>query len=691
MHILKEIREKGEEGNMTKFKNFFIIFVVFIFALAAVSVISSKTNDYARITALDYQAVVVDEEGSDGKVIITERLTFDIHAASSDNLFWELWRDLPEEYVDGVKVEYNVLSVKQILDDGSSLTYGESDELYWWDSDYTDISGRKGPGKWFHSKGPYDGTYNFECLLFYVDGLYRETVVFEIQYEMLNASLRYNDSSELYLSLYYGDSINYLNSVKGQILFPEDKMPESGNYDAYTYGTNAHEFPFTESDTLNPGYHTFSFELDKTQLNFRPYNQYIEFALISHGDDKHIFTQHASYNSYYDTDMLDAIEKAQTEYEQLPRVAFKNKSIVLAVSIAATLAIMLLALFINHRTKKKYTLFKPAMEIDYFRDIPSDLDANFARKLVFCKHNTKDNDLGDGYSAAMLSLVYKDYLELVQINASKNWDAGNIRIVIKQAQPDAEPRPALSQVEERYYNLILRHSGGTDVTFTQFQNKVSQDYEYTNSFVSGVKSAINRIGISEGYFQKANYKAPKNAMFGWEIAFIILGILIMVIGNLSIYQTRLDLAFGSYFILGSGFILSAFYLIWVSRKYLLLTQFGQDEYAKWRGLYNFLNSETLMNERGVVELVIWEQYLIYATAFGISDKVIKALKIRCPEEIMSNSRILYSPVFRSRSFYSSSRTSFRSSTRAASFTSRSGGHGGYGGGGRGGGGGGGGH
>ena len=93
--------------------------------------------DYARITDVDYKAVLVDEPGSNGKVVITERLTFDIHAASKNNLFWELWRDLPESYIDGVKVDYQVNSVKQILDDGSEIIYDESPKLYWDDSDYT--------------------------------------------------------------------------------------------------------------------------------------------------------------------------------------------------------------------------------------------------------------------------------------------------------------------------------------------------------------------------------------------------------------------------------------------------------------------------------------------------------------------------------------------------------------------------
>ena len=98
-----------------------------------------------------------------------------------------------------------------------------------------------------------------------------------------------------------------------------------------------------------------------------------------------------------------------------------------------------------------------------------------------------------------------------------------------------------------------------------------------------------------------------------------------------------------------------------------------------------------MVERGVKDLVIWEKYLIYATAFGISHKVIKALKMVFPKEVIQNSTLYYSSqVTRNNSFYNYSR-SLSSSTKTATYTSKSGGHAGYGSSGRGGGGGGGGH
>jgi uncharacterized membrane protein len=677
--------------------------------------------DYARITDVDYTAVVVDEPGSDGKVIITERLTFDVYAASENNLFWELWRALPEEYIDGVKVEYKVNSVKQVFEDQYDITYSESPKLYWDDSDYTKAAAFRGlgPGKWYHSKGPYDESRRqYECVLIYVNGLYRETVVFEIEYEMYNAALRYSDSSELYVSLYSEGTINYLKSFSGQFLIPEEKMPREGNYYAHAYGTNSHVFPFRESKTVNPGYHTFSFKLNNMQLKFKPYNEYIEFALVSYGEDKHIFTQHASKNDYYNDDVLAELREEQAKYEELPEKWSVIKAITCTLFLVGAFLTMQFTYWGNKKKIAKQVLYKPSMQMDYFREIPSELDPNFAAALVFCKHKLS-NKIENGYSAVMLSLVHKGYIELEKIQADQDWSFSNTKIMVKRKpmapltvnnelpeniqgqitqkqiiheqiiheQLGANIKP-LTPTEEQYFNLILRHSNGIEISLSSFQEKISDDYENTNSFVKGIKSAIINIGVSQGYFQKADYKGPKKEMFRWSIALGIIGVLLATAGNLISSRTRLDLAFGGFYILGAGFIVSAFYLYLESKKYILLTQFGEDEYAKWRGLYNFLSSETLMSERTVVELVLWEQYLIYATAFGISEKVINAINIRCPNR--NESPILRNHYNRPMLFYFSSR-SFRIATRTASFTARTGGFGGYGGGGRGGGGGGGGH
>jgi uncharacterized membrane protein len=607
------------------------------------------------------------------------------------------------------------------MPDGSYIEYEESPKLYWDDDDFINTAAGFGPGKWYHSKGPYnENARQYECVLFYVNGLYRETVVFEIEYEMNNAALRYGDSSELYIALYSGETVKYLENFHGQVLVPLDKMPSAGNYEAYTCGTNANSFPFTESTTTNPGFHTFSFTLDEKQLKFRPYNQYIEFVLISFGADKHKFTQYASHNAYYEADILGELRYEMNKYQAESALWRNYKLVTLVGLLVATFLLTLLAQGIVKGIKKKYSFYESVQDIEFYRDIPSDLDPCFVGELALCK-GPKAYKVADGMAAAMLSLIHKGYIGLERIKLEKDWKQNNIKIVMKQVPPPSQPQPLyqfqpdgtaalpietvsdgaapeqpqphlgwplLSPTETIYLDLIRRHIRGEEIEMNLFQKKVGSDYDYTASFLDGITGAVTTIGVKQGYLQKHDYKKPRRNVREWLGFYVVFGILLTVLGNLVSYQTRLDLAFGGFFILGLGCLANAAYLEIQARKLLLFTQLGADEYAKWRGLYNFLNSETIINERTHVEVVIWEKYLIYATAFGIADKVLKALQVRCPEA--HTSPVLRNPYVCSAAFYAGAR-SFSSSARTASYASGSGGHGGYGGGGRGGGGGGGGH
>ena len=89
---------------------------------------------------------------------------------------------------------------------------------------------------------------------------------------------------------------------------------------------------------------------------------------------------------------------------------------------------------------------------------------------------------------------------------------------------------------------------------------------------------------------------------------------------------------------------------------------------------------SLLKEKDVPDLVLWEKFLVYATAFGISEKVIEQLKIVYPDydnmdySIYPNMYILMHMNFAS-SFNSVS------NSMSSAFSSGSGGGGGFSGGG----------
>ena len=78
------------------------------------------------------------------------------------------------------------------------------------------------------------------------------------------------------MQIYNGETTKFLKSFKAEVLIPYELMPEVGNYYARAYGTNSHVIDYHESDNKNPGFHTFWFNLDKNDLKFGNYNDFIE-------------------------------------------------------------------------------------------------------------------------------------------------------------------------------------------------------------------------------------------------------------------------------------------------------------------------------------------------------------------------------------------------------------------------------
>ena len=75
------------------------------------------------------------------------------------------------------------------------------------------------------------------------------------------------------------------------------------------------------------------------------------------------------------------------------------------------------------------------------------------------------------------------------------------------------------------------------------------------------------------------------------------------------------------------------------------------------GLKRYMSEFSLMKEKEVPELVLWEKYLVYATVFGISEKVLKQLKVVYPqmldENYMNSNGYTYLYLMNSRNFRNS--------------------------------------
>lgn len=74
-------------------------------------------------------------------------------------------------------------------------------------------------------------------------------------------------------------------------------------------------------------------------------------------------------------------------------------------------------------------------------------------------------------------------------------------------------------------------------------------------------------------------------------------------------------------ILGT-FIIVIFNIIILNKTKLhVFTEYGKIEYAKTEGLKKYIQDYSLMEERELDSVIVWDEYLAYSVAFGISNKV----------------------------------------------------------------------
>lgn len=106
-------------------------------------------------------------------------------------------------------------------------------------------------------------------------------------------------------------------------------------------------------------------------------------------------------------------------------------------------------------------------------------------------------------------------------------------------------------------------------------------------------------------------------------------------GPIFFFVSLIVLAFiGNFFLLSFLFVLFNLIILvfvfglFLSKTSLLIKYKGNfyKEYREWQSFKKWLNGSPAMKESGSKAVILWEKYLVYATALGISKKILKELK-----------------------------------------------------------------
>ena len=179
----------------------------------------------------------------------------------------------------------------------------------------------------------------------------------------------------------------------------------------------------------------------------------------------------------------------------------------------------------------------------------------------------------------------------------------------------------IEKEEKDVLAYIRRAASGVNILmlkrFKQY-GKMNKTASY-NLWISILRTAKKR-NIENGKFDLNKANKKKN-FIGFNIAFSIIILLSIIFYHISSATALL-------------IVMAGISIVFSSIAITRLHGFSQeaiDEQEKLKGLKHFIEDFSLLDEKSIPDLDMWEEYLVYATIFGISEKVIENLKLKFPQ------------------------------------------------------------
>lgn len=602
-------------------KNKKIIFIL-IFAIIILLGLTTKSNASLYLNNLDFYA----EIDTNGNMNVTE--TWNIRISNTNTLYKTF--ELNENKYSGIT---NV----QVSEVGRG-DFTETDEwAYHLTKDYY-FGGINDDGKFEISFGV---------------GLDDSTATntYKISYTVVDAIKKYDDCAELYWQFLGSDAAVDASKITGTIKLPSEADSKE---DIRVWG---------HVETLNGEIYVTSTDTVEFSLDNYISGNYVEVRIAM--PSEMIETAERTYNK----NVLPSIIEEETEWANEANARRerkqRNEKIIKTVIIAV---MVIIGIILLRQTVKYIKIFKntkkliPTEKYEYFREKP-DKNSTPADALFLYNNgvNAASTAFGNVFSATLLNLSLKGYFK---ITVEQN-EKGKKETLIYETKKDIED---LQYEEERIARFVKNAIDSKEkITIKELQ-------KYIRNHASSVSSLIEKTGIETKNKNKMteNFDEEKSKEKSKYI-----GIAIVYFAVAMFCITFLPVVI--------LLIINAILALMINGKLSNLTQKGIDEREKWKGLKKYMEDFSLLNEKEIPALEVWEEYLVYATVFGIADKVIKQLKMVYPQiDEMDDFNTASYIYLMSHTNFNSSFSKAINSSISSTMSSGSGGGGGFSGGGGGG-------
>lgn len=619
-----------------------LVSICFMFLFIILATIKSNASSNLHLNELAFDASI----NTDGSMNVTE--TWDIEIEETNTLFKTFKTDM-SKYSDITNVQVSEIT------NGSARNFTKINTLMYHvtkDSYYGMIND--------------DGNFEIAWGVGLDDS--SATKKYQISYTVEDAIAKYNDYAELYWQFVGSDFEINADKITGTITLPS-QAPSKDEIKVWGHTEDLNgEIYVTDLDKI-------SFELDGFNSG-----RYVEIRTLFPT------SMIVSTSRTHDADILEYVIDEETEWanEANARRARRDATNFLITLVVVIVCVLLSVFSILRAIKqankfKGKTKYKPTQELEYYRDLPRE-NATPAQSLYVyfeTKSGIADNDIGKVVSATLLNLNLKKHLEF-QVEKEKNKE----KITMKILNADTKDLSADEKVVFEFLQKACKDNN--EITVKEFEKYIKRT---STTDILALKTNINgqtkRELIKQQIYDAEQEKVYKDQSSQTTIYALIIFFAIFAIAFTSEFLN----VFGYIGIF--GLIICQVIAIVINSKTLnkinVYTQKGIDEKEMWRGLKKYMEDFSMLDKRDVPEIAIWEHFLVFATAFGIADKVLKQLKVVYPNiENDLNVNTYTCMYFMMNTNFSRSFSNAISTSMSSAYSSASGGGGGFSGGGGGG-------
>lgn len=270
-----------------------------------------------------------------------------------------------------------------------------------------------------------------------------------------------------------------------------------------------------------------------------------------------------------------------------------------ALSVIYYVVLVIIWAYVHKKYDKER---KPKFNLEYNREFIDDYNVEVIDYLM------NSNITPNAMSASIMNLIYKKNIKAEKIVDEKN----GYKFTLLN-------RDNLNETENYLVDFLFNRVGTNNEFTTKDLKKYAKSTQTCDKFMSSYTKWKNKViedGKNQGFFDKLPGR------YGYGFFMLLLAFLIYFFGTI-VFHVEFFLIHTLIFVA----IIFIVYIGTIKRK----SEKGIEDYTKWKAFKKFLNDFGTFNTKELPEIILWERYLVYATIFGLADKVEKAMNVKIKE------------------------------------------------------------